>query len=71
MMRKHINSMQTSALHDLPFKCWECITIQTESRDIDLVVKNEKDMKYLLEFLIISLKTLDGNRDSAKNYILS
>ena len=28
-------------------------------------------MKYLLEFLTISLKTLDGNRDSAKKYLLS
>ena len=28
-------------------------------------------MKCLLEFLIISLKTLDGNRDSAKKYLLS
>ena len=28
-------------------------------------------MKCILEFLIISLKTLDGIRDSAKNYLLS
>jgi len=71
LMRKHINSMQPSELKDLPFYCWECITIQTDTRDIDLVIKNEKDMRYLLEFLIISLKTLDGYRDTAAKYLLS
>lgn len=70
LMRKHINSMPSSELNELPFHCWECITIKTDSRDIDLVIRNEKDMKYLLEFLIISLKTLDGNRDSAKRYLM-
>ena len=28
-------------------------------------------MQNLVEFLVISLKTLDGNRDSAKNYIFN
>ena len=52
--------MQKSELKSLPFYCWQCITIVTEHRDINLVIKNELDMKMLLEFLIISLKTVDG-----------
>jgi len=27
MLRKHINSMDEAKLKDLPFFCWECITI--------------------------------------------
>ena len=71
IMRKHINSMQPRDLRCLPFYCWQCITLKTKRRDIDLVIKDSKDMQMLLEFLIISLKTLDGVRDTAKNHILS
>ena len=55
LLRKHINSMLPKDLSDLPFYCWECLTIRTDSRDINLVIKDEKDMKYLLEFLIVAL----------------
>lgn len=70
LMRKHINSMKYQELvHDLPFFCWECITISTSTRDVDLVIKNEKDMECLLEFLIISLETIDGKKGSAIKFI--
>jgi hypothetical protein len=42
------------------------LTLQLSHRDIDLVIKNEKHMKMIIEFLIHTLKTLDGSRDSAK-----
>ena len=70
LLRKHLNSLPLSEVNNMPFYCWQCITLKTDTRDIDLVIKNEKDMRYFLEFLIISLKTLDGARDSAKNYLL-
>jgi hypothetical protein len=66
MMRKHINSIDMKDLTDLPFYCWECITIYTEDRELNLVVKDQKDMKCLLEFLIISLETADGYRGTAR-----
>jgi len=69
-MRKHINSMMLNELKNLPFFCWECITIKTDQRDIDLVIRNPKDMEYLLKFLIISIKTLDGKRGTGKEFIL-
>ena len=61
--------MQVSDLKNLPFYCWQCLTISTDERDLNLVIKNETDMRYLLEFLIISLKTVDGIRGSAKKVI--
>lgn len=40
-MRKHINSMETKQILDLPFYCWECITIQTSTKNINLVIRNQ------------------------------
>ena len=69
LLRKHINSMEYKDLENLPFYAWQCITLRTNRRDINLVIKDQKDMQNVLEFLIISLKTIDGVRDTAKNYI--
>ena len=33
---------------------------------IDLVIKNEKNMDLFIRFLVTSLNTIDGIRDSAK-----
>lgn len=41
LMRKHINSMETKQILDLPFYCWECITIQTSTKNINLVIRNQ------------------------------
>ena len=62
--------MILNELHDLPFYCWEYITINTVDRDVDLVIKNEADMMYLVEFLLIVLKSMDGQRDTAKEFLL-
>ena len=61
--------METKELEHLPFYAWQCITIRTDRRDTNLVIKDQKDMQILLEFLIISLRTLDGVRDTAKTFI--
>ena len=57
--------MPRKDIKNLPFFCWQCITLSTNERDINLVIKNHKDMRYFLEFLIISMKTVDGMRNSA------
>ena len=33
------------------------------------MVKDEECLRALLEVLVVSLKTVDGTRDSAKNYL--
>ena len=40
MMRKHINLLSKKDLNKLPLYSWECITILTKNRTIDLVIKN-------------------------------
>ena len=65
MLRKHINSLDTQQLNKLPFHCWNCITLVTKHRDIDLVIKDEEEMLTLLKFLIYSLKTVDGIANTA------
>jgi len=65
MLRKHINSLDSDSIKKLPFYCWNCITLVMKHRYVDLVIKNEDDMNILLKFLIYTLKTADGNRNSA------
>jgi hypothetical protein len=69
VQRKHINYSSTQALKNLPFKSWNCITIQLAHRDVDLVIKNEMEMEIFLKFLIHNLKTVDGNKNTAMPYI--
>ena len=52
-------------LGQVPFYAWECLTIQLKNREIDLVIRNEKDMDDLLLVLVTAMNTVDGNRDSA------
>ena len=45
IMRKHFNMMTHRELNRIPFYCWQCITLELKDRDIDLVIKDEWDMK--------------------------
>lgn len=38
-------------------------------RDVDLVISDEQQMNYFLKFMIYSLYTIDGRRNSAKRII--
>jgi hypothetical protein len=58
--RKSILSMTTKELQKLPFYSWECLTIFLKEREIDLVIKREKEMEMFLRLLIFKLKTADG-----------
>ena len=53
----------------MPFYAWECITLDLGYREVDLVIRNEDHMNKLLKFLIYSLRTLDGSRNSASNVL--
>lgn len=65
MLRKHINSQTRTELDKVPFYSWNCITLKLGRRDVDLVIKDDKQMQLFLKFLIYSLKTLDGVKGSA------
>jgi len=71
-MRKHINSLhKLKELQNLPFYCWECITIEyTKNKDLDLVIRNEKDMMDLIQFLIYTLRTIDGKKNSLDKLLM-
>ena len=45
-------------------KSWSCITLQLPHRDIDLIIQNDYQMKLFLKFLVFSLRTINGTRDS-------
>ena len=66
MLRKHINSFSRDELEKIPFHSWDCITLRLDRRDVDLVIKDEKQMSTFVKFLIYSLQTLDGQKESAK-----
>lgn len=69
MLRKHINSLPRNKLKDLPFFSWNCITLQMQHRDLDLVIRDEKMMQTLLKFLIYRLETVNGQAGSGKKLI--
>ena len=64
MLRRHIISTK-----DVPFYSWNCISLQLINREIDLIIESQHNMKMLLKFLIVTLKTVDGSKDSAKPII--
>lgn len=60
MLRKHINSLNEKNLKNLPFKNWNCITLLLKNKCIDIVLTNEKHMQVFLQFMIYSIKSLNG-----------
>lgn len=71
MMRKHINSMTNNDIrkNKVPFNCWQCLTIETHAREINLVIPKEEDMRNLLFFLIVQIQTIDGNTGTAAPFL--
>lgn len=66
MLRKHFNSQRPQDINlDAPFYSWECLTIDTGNRDVDLVIRCEQHMKYVLKFMISGMRTLDGRKGTA------
>ena len=58
--------MTREQIKNLPFHAWNCLTLRLERRDVDLVIKDDHHMKTIIKFLIYSLNTIDGIKDSAK-----
>ena len=70
MLRKHFNSMTPENINlDAPFYAWECLSIDMGNRDVDLVIRNEKHMKYVLKFIISGMRTLDGRKGTANKIL--
>lgn len=69
LQRKHIISMSEQEIGDIPFYSWQCLTLNLEHRDVDLVIYDEKDMQIFLRFLIQSLETIDGNRNTSEGIL--
>lgn len=70
MMRKHINSLtDIKSKENLPFYAWQCLSLRLETRNIDLVILDPGEMLMILRFLILSLKTVDGLRNTAKHLV--
>lgn len=53
----------------LPFYSWQCISLQLKNRCIDLVIKNEENMDLFIRLLVISMNTIDGQKNSAEPHI--
>ena len=66
MLRKHTNFLDKAACSNLPFYAWQCITVITKSREIDLVIQNEEHLFLFLRYLIWQLETVDGIKKSAR-----
>lgn len=49
-----------------PFFAWQCITLQFETRNIDLVIKDEAEMDRFLKFLVRGIRTIDGRAGTAE-----
>lgn len=52
MLRKHINLMEPEELKKLPFYSWNCLTLCLPQKDVDLVIKDEKDMEKVMKYLV-------------------
>ena len=68
MLRVHINSMEILSIRKgiIPFYCWECITLEMDTKNVDLVIKNEKEMIILITLVIQSIYTRNNYRGTAR-----
>lgn len=71
MLRKYLISMPAGTEKKfVNLKSWNCITIQLKNRDVDLVIQDDHDMKMLIKFLVMSLRTIDGRRDTGQKILI-
>ena len=69
MLRKYINSVSDKKFTKIPFFSWNCLTLFLKHREVDLIIRDEDDMKNVINFLIYKLKTVDGTKNSGKNIL--
>lgn len=67
-LRKQMNLINCRNMNDkqmqinIPFYSWQCVTIQTKDRDVDLVIQNDEEMKRLLNFISYEMNKLNQNK---------
>lgn len=61
-----LDSQSPTKKSNFPFFAWQCISLVTSTRTIDLVIRKDRDMDIFIRFLIQALNTVDGNRDTAQ-----
>tara|TARA_B110000285_G_C14824999_1_gene468267 strand:- start:153 stop:368 length:216 start_codon:yes stop_codon:yes gene_type:complete len=68
MLRVHINSIPIHHIKKgiMPFYSWECITLEMDTKNVDLVVKDEKEMMILITLIIQSINTRNNYKGTAK-----
>ena len=59
MLRKYVIGNPKSSNKTL-LKSWQCITLQLKHRDIDLIIRDDEEMKRLIKFLLFSLRSVNG-----------
>ena len=55
----------------VPFYAWQCITLITNDRYVDLIIKEEKQMDLFIRFMSFALNTLDGLKNSAERTLVA
>ena len=53
----------------MPFYSWQCVSLQLRHRDVDIVIKNERQQNNFVKFLLYKLNTVDGKINSAKKIL--
>jgi hypothetical protein len=71
MLRKHINSIpkENSKTGHVPFYSWQCVTIEMEHKEMDLIIKDEFEMDVLLGVITYHMNTCNNERNSAIAFV--
>lgn len=49
----------------MPFFAWQCISLTLSHREVDIVIKDEKDQNNLVKYILYKMRTIDGRAGSA------
>ena len=72
LLRKHIISMkQGDILKGLQFYSWQCITLMLkEGKQANFVIQDESQMQLLVRYLLLALRSIDGQRGTLDDAIV-
>lgn len=67
VLRKHISYMPKGYLtsRSMPFFAWQCISLTLSHREVDIVIKEEKDQNNFVKYILYKMRTIDGRAGSA------
>ena len=49
----------------MPFFAWQCISLTLSHREVDIVVKDEREQNNLVKYFLYKMRTIDGRAGSA------